>query len=115
MKRISKSAYCHPQLDVNETCIFKCYLKIILLQKSGGKSNYVPVIMMPIYPADQCPFDLECEVQKMKETEGKPTKKAKKVEKDSKDEEKEKEKKKTKKRGFVMQRFTDFDLMSQWQ
>lgn len=79
----------------------------------GGKSNYVPVIMMPIYPADQCPFDIECEVQKIKEAESKPKKKTVKAE-EGKESEKEKDKKKSKKRGFVMQRLTDFDLLSQW-
>ncbi|XP_053624016.1 uncharacterized protein LOC128682955 isoform X1 [Plodia interpunctella] len=84
-------------------------------QKAGGgkPSNYVPVIMMPIYPADQCPFDMECEIEKMKDGDAKKTKKAKKAEQAGK-EEKETEKKKTKKRGFVMQRLTDFDLLSQW-
>ncbi|KAL0852395.1 hypothetical protein ABMA28_000589 [Loxostege sticticalis] len=82
-------------------------------QKEGGKSNYVPVIMMPIYPADKCPFDMECEVQKIKEAESKPSKKKGKTE-DIKEGEKEKDKKKLKKKGFVMQRLTDFDLLSQW-
>lgn len=69
--------------------------------------------MMPIYPADKCPFDMECEVQKIKEAESKPSKKKGKTE-DIKEGEKEKDKKKLKKRGFVMQRLTDFDLLSQW-
>lgn len=68
---------------------------------------------MPIYPADNCPFDIECEVQKMEEDKSKPTKKPKVIEQD-KALEKDKEKKKAKKRGFVMQRLTDFDLLSQW-
>lgn len=68
--------------------------------------------MMPICPADQCPFDMECEVQKMKEAESKPSKKTAKAE--HKDTEKEKDKKKSKKRGFTLQRLTDFDLLSQW-
>ncbi|RVE46055.1 hypothetical protein evm_009279 [Chilo suppressalis] len=86
-------------------------------KKAGDKSNYVPVIMMPIYPADQCPFDMDCEVQKIKEADFKQTSKAqktKKTELDKSDTEKEKDKKKTKKRGFVLQRLTDFDLLSQW-
>ncbi|XP_013184860.1 uncharacterized protein LOC106130552 [Amyelois transitella] len=83
-------------------------------QKTGGKSNYVPVIMMPIYPADQCPFDMECEMQKIKETETKKPKKNKKDEKSQEDEKQTESKKKPKKRGFVMQRLTDFDLLSQW-
>ncbi|XP_049885393.1 uncharacterized protein LOC126380165 [Pectinophora gossypiella] len=82
-------------------------------QNGGGKSNYVPVIMMPIYPADQCPFDLECEAQKLKENETKSPKKTKGHEQ-PKDSEKEKAAKKPKKRTFVMQRLTDFDLLSQW-
>ncbi|CAG4942634.1 unnamed protein product [Colias eurytheme] len=82
---------------------------------SGGKSNYVPVIMMPIYSADECPFDLDCEIKKMKEAESgtKPTKKET-VQQLEKESEKDKDKKKTKKRGFVLQRLTDFDLLSQW-
>lgn len=68
---------------------------------------------MPIYSADQCPFDLECEVQKLKESETKPVKKMKAKEQE-KHSEKEKDKKKTKKRAFVLQRLTDFDLLSQW-
>ncbi|XP_059059912.1 uncharacterized protein LOC131853114 [Achroia grisella] len=79
-------------------------------QKHGGKSNYVPIIMMPIYPADKCPFDIECELDKNKETDSKKIKKMEMV----MDFEKDKEKKKMKKRGFVMQRLTDFDLLSQW-
>ncbi|XP_037299662.1 uncharacterized protein LOC115455737 [Manduca sexta] len=82
-------------------------------KKGDTKSNYVPVIMMPIYPADDCPFDMECEVKKIKEAEDKPTKKIVK-ETQAKGSEKEKDKKKLKKRGFVMQRLTDFDLLSQW-
>lgn len=68
--------------------------------------------MMPIYPADQCPFDMECEINKMNEVEAKTMKK---IKTDNKEKEGniEKEKKK-KKRGFVMQRLTDFDLTSQW-
>ncbi|KAM3969069.1 uncharacterized protein ACR2FA_003710 [Aphomia sociella] len=81
-------------------------------QKEGGKSNYVPIIMMPIYPADMCPYDMECEMQKMK-VESKPGKKTTKTEK-VKESEKDKEKKNIKKRGFIMQRLTDFDLLSQW-
>ncbi|XP_026748390.2 uncharacterized protein LOC113509274 [Galleria mellonella] len=82
-------------------------------QKQEGKSNYVPIIMMPIYPANKCPFDMECEIQKIKETESKPSKKTKKME-TVVESEKNKDKKKIKKRGFVMQRLTDFDLLSQW-
>ncbi|XP_072930314.1 uncharacterized protein [Epargyreus clarus] len=81
----------------------------------AAKSNYVPVIMMPIYPADECPFDMKCEMEKIKESETKPTKqKAIASTKDTKESEKEKDKRKLKKRGFVMQRLTDFDLLSQW-
>lgn len=80
--------------------------------------QYVPVVMMPIYPANQCPFDMECEVQKMKDAERldktKPKKKTK-MTAEAKEEDKEKDKiKKVKKRGFQMQRLTDFDLLSQW-
>ncbi|XP_004933188.3 uncharacterized protein LOC101738910 [Bombyx mori] len=82
-------------------------------QKNDSKSNYVPVIMMPIYPADQCPFDMDCEIKKMKDSEIKTVKKAKKL-KEVKDSEKNNESKKTKKHGFVLQRLTDFDLLSQW-
>ncbi|CAH2035981.1 unnamed protein product, partial [Iphiclides podalirius] len=79
--------------------------------KGGDKFNYVPVIMMPICPADECPFDMECEVKKMKEaTPKKETKRAVQLE----DTAKEKAKQKTKKHGFVLQRLTDFDLLSQW-
>lgn len=86
------------------------------LQATGsGNSNYVPVIMMPIYPADQCPFDMDYEIEKMKQTTTKPKKQAKSDRKaqdlDSKE---DKDKKKQKKRGFVMQRLTNFDLLSQW-
>ncbi|CAK1588051.1 unnamed protein product [Parnassius mnemosyne] len=81
--------------------------------KEGENPKYVPVIMMPICPADQCPFDMECELQKIKETETKPTKLARKA-LQSKETEKDHDKKKTKKRGFVLQRLTDFDLLSQW-
>ncbi|KAJ0183643.1 hypothetical protein K1T71_000066 [Dendrolimus kikuchii] len=77
-----------------------------------GNSNYVPVIMMPIFPADQCPFDMECEIQKMKQIESKQTKKVK-ATKQQLDENVEKDTKK-KTHGFVMQRLTDFDLLSQW-
>ncbi|XP_063372996.1 uncharacterized protein LOC134661025 [Cydia amplana] len=77
----------------------------------GGASNYVPVIMMPLYPADQCPFDMNCEIQKMKESEPKKKTKAKAVAQAEKD---DKDAKKKKKRGFVMQRLNDFDLLSQW-
>ncbi|CAG9782372.1 unnamed protein product [Diatraea saccharalis] len=83
----------------------------------GGMSSYVPVIMMPINPADQCPFDMECEVQKLKEADSKQTsKKTKtgKMEATKSDSEKDKDKKKLKKKGFVLQRLTDFDLLSQW-
>lgn len=69
--------------------------------------------MMPIYAADQCPFDMECEIQKLKDAELKPTKKAT-APGQAKEADKEKDKKKPKKRGFVMQRLTNFDLLSQW-
>ncbi|CAH2226736.1 uncharacterized protein LOC120636284 [Pararge aegeria] len=83
-------------------------------QKEGGQSNYVPIIMMPIYPAEQCPFDLECGNQKMKEIEEqKPTKKVT-TKVQEKDPGKDKSMKTVKKKQFVMQRLTDFDLMSQW-
>lgn len=85
-----------------------------MFQNLGMKSNYVPVILMPIYPADQCPFDMEGEVKKMKAQE-KPAKKAKRTEKAKEEEDSDKDKTpKPKKRGFVMQRLTDFDLLSQW-
>lgn len=82
-------------------------------QKGANSSNYIPVIMMPIYSADECPFDLDCEVKKIKEAATKSTKKEK-VQSLEKDFEKDKNKKKSKKRGFVLQRLTDFDLLSQW-
>ncbi|XP_050360708.1 uncharacterized protein LOC126780346 isoform X2 [Nymphalis io] len=90
-----------------------CYQCAAENQKVSGKSNFVPVIMMPIYPADECPFDMKCEIEKMKETVKKPTKKAvtKEQEKHVED---NKDKKKIKKRNFVLQRLTDFDLLSQW-
>ncbi|XP_022124493.1 uncharacterized protein LOC110999635 [Pieris rapae] len=81
--------------------------------KGNENSNYIPVIMMPIYSADDCPFDLDCEAKKIKEAETKPTKKEK-VQSLEKDSDKDKDKKKSKKRGFVLQRLTDFDLLSQW-
>ncbi|CAG9558235.1 unnamed protein product [Danaus chrysippus] len=84
-------------------------------QKESGKSNYVPVVMMPIYPADKCPFDLDCEIAKMKKSdEKKPTTQKMSAIHDEKDSEKDKDKKKLKKRAFVLQRLTDFDLLSQW-
>ncbi|XP_047041060.1 uncharacterized protein LOC124645305 [Helicoverpa zea] len=79
--------------------------------------QYIPVVMMPIYSADKCPFDMDCEVEKIKEAEKSKTKKPSKKNKSEVEakEEKEKDKiKRTKKRGFVMQRLTDFDLLSQW-
>ncbi|XP_075990943.1 uncharacterized protein LOC142986364 [Anticarsia gemmatalis] len=84
-------------------------------KNSGLQSNYIPVIMMPIYPADQCPFDMECEAQKIRDSEAK-TKKPKRKDNEKADEDdKDKDKaSKPKKRGFVMQRLTDFDLLSQW-
>ncbi|XP_034839531.1 uncharacterized protein [Maniola hyperantus] len=82
--------------------------------QKGGKSNYVPVIMMPIQPADQCPFDLECEVQKMKETEEKKPPKKISARAEEKDSSKGVTQKKIRKRQFVVQRLTDFDLLSQW-
>lgn len=70
--------------------------------------------MMPIYSADKCPFDLNCEIEKMKEAEAaKPSKKTT-VKTSEKETDKDKEKKKIKKRGFVLQRLNDFDLLSQW-
>lgn len=70
---------------------------------------------MPIYSADQCPFDMNCEIQKMKDSEPKQVKKTKKAtEHKDGDKDKEDSKKKPKKRGFVLQRLTDFDLLSQW-
>lgn len=69
---------------------------------------------MPIYPADECPFDMECEVQKIKEAEKKPSKKAAKATEAEASDDKDKDSKKKKKRGFTMQRLTDFDLLSQW-
>ncbi|OWR41305.1 hypothetical protein KGM_206121 [Danaus plexippus plexippus] len=86
-----------------------------LKAKESGKSNYVPVVMMPIYPADKCPFDLDCEIAKMKKSdEKKPTTQKLNTIHDEKDSEKDKDKKKLKKRAFVLQRLTDFDLLSQW-
>lgn len=70
--------------------------------------------MMPIYSADQCPFDMECEVQKIKEAEKMKSKPSKKKQAVTKEEEKDDDKKKLKKRGYQMQRLTDFDLLSQW-
>ncbi|CAB3258938.1 unnamed protein product [Arctia plantaginis] len=85
----------------------------------GGQSNknYVPVIMMPIFPSDECPFDMECELSKIKQSEAaaKTKTKAKKTADERKDsDDKDKDKSKVKKRGFVLQRLTDFDLLSQW-
>lgn len=73
--------------------------------------------MMPIYPVDQCPFGLECEIQKKEETGEKLDKKTIKktsFKEQEKDSTKDKAMKKIKKRQFVMQRLTDFDLLSQW-
>ncbi|KAJ2954206.1 hypothetical protein O0L34_g2446 [Tuta absoluta] len=83
-------------------------------QINGGDkpNNYVPIIMMPIMPADQCPFDMDCEIQRMKEAETSKPKKNKNVEAVSA--EKDKAGSGQKKRGFVMQRLNDFDLLSQW-
>ncbi|KOB66943.1 Alpha-L-rhamnosidase N-terminal domain protein, partial [Operophtera brumata] len=47
--------------------------------------------------ADECPFDMQCEIQKMKDADSKPTKGAKTTGK-AKESEKGKDKKKTKKR-----------------
>ncbi|XP_013162011.1 PREDICTED: uncharacterized protein LOC106113698 [Papilio xuthus] len=79
--------------------------------QDGDKLSYVPVIMMPLTAAEDCPFDMDCEVQKMKET---APKKETRQKTQVKEVEKEKEKQKTKKRGYVLQRLTDFDLLSQW-
>ncbi|XP_035434009.1 uncharacterized protein LOC118265303 [Spodoptera frugiperda] len=79
------------------------------------RPQYVPVVMMPIFPSNQCPFDMESEVKKMSDADKpktKPTKKAKAIE--SKDGKEKDRAAKPKKRGFVMQRLTDFDLLSQW-
>ncbi|KAJ8737472.1 hypothetical protein PYW08_000067 [Mythimna loreyi] len=76
--------------------------------------QYVPVVMMPIYSADQCPFDMECEVQKIKDADKAKAKPTKKKLAETKEEEKDDDKKKLKKRGYQMQRLTDFDLLSQW-
>ncbi|VVC86303.1 unnamed protein product, partial [Leptidea sinapis] len=78
-----------------------------------GGSNYIPVIMMPIYGADECPFDMDCEIKKNQDTEKKPTKKEKSPHDMAKESDKEKDKKKPAKRR-VMQRLTNFDLLSQW-
>ncbi|KAI5646983.1 hypothetical protein NE865_01238 [Phthorimaea operculella] len=85
-------------------------------QINGGHkpNNYVPIIMMPILPADQCPFDMECEIQKMQEAEAEKPKKYKYQEAVAGTAEKEKPGIGFKKRGFVMQRLNDFDLLSQW-
>lgn len=71
---------------------------------------------MPIYPAEHCPFDMECEAESIKETKASAkAKKLKFVEKPQDVESKEdKSMKSKKKRGFVLQRLTDFDLLSQW-
>ncbi|CAH0578293.1 unnamed protein product [Chrysodeixis includens] len=87
-------------------------------RQAGGKQQYIPIVMMPIYAADQCPFDMDCEVEKMKgsENKGKPQTKRNLANAAAavKEEDKEKDKRKTKKRGYVLQRLTDFDLLSQW-
>ncbi|KAJ8737302.1 hypothetical protein PYW07_000573 [Mythimna separata] len=75
--------------------------------------QYVPVVMMPIYSADQCPFDMQCELQKIKDAEKAKPKATKKKQAETK-EEKDDVIKKPKKRGYQMQRLTDFDLLSQW-
>ncbi|XP_026317691.1 uncharacterized protein LOC113228556 [Hyposmocoma kahamanoa] len=81
-------------------------------QRLGGKSNYVPIIMMPINGISSCPFDdIECEDQLKKEKALKYTQKKSSTEKQEGD---EKLDKKPKKRPFVLQRLTDFDLISQW-
>lgn len=70
---------------------------------------------MPIYPADQCPFDMNCEVNKIKAMEkDKPKVTTKSRDITSSGTDSEEGKKKQKKKGFVMQRLTDFDLLSQW-
>lgn len=68
--------------------------------------------MMPINGISTCPFDdIECESQLKKEKDLKNAKKKDDTEKQDSD---EKSEKKPKKRPFVLQRLTDFDLMSQW-
>ncbi|CAH1647877.1 unnamed protein product [Spodoptera littoralis] len=77
--------------------------------------QYVPVVVMPIYTSDQCPFDMEGEIHKISDAEKQKAKPAKKAKAAEIKEDKEKERSaKPKKRGFVMQRLTDFDLLSQW-
>lgn len=68
---------------------------------------------MPINGISSCPFDdIECEDQMKKEKE--ELKYRKKKNDTEKQEGDEKLDKKPKKRPFVLQRLTDFDLMSQW-
>ncbi|GBP93310.1 hypothetical protein EVAR_66543_1 [Eumeta japonica] len=78
---------------------------------SGGRSQYIPVIMMPIYSAESCPFDIECALKKAEESDKTRDRlpaaamgadQAKAV------------KKKEEKVVFTLQRLTDFDLLSQW-
>lgn len=69
--------------------------------------------MMPIYSADQCPFDLKCEIPES-EPKSKTSKKAGVPKEQEKQADKEENKKKLKKRTFILQRLTDFDLLSQW-
>ncbi|KAF9409082.1 hypothetical protein HW555_011444 [Spodoptera exigua] len=79
------------------------------------QTQYVPVVVMPIYPSDQCVFDMEGEVQKMSHAEKQKTKPSKKTKTTELKEDKEKDRiTKPKKRSFGLQRLTDFDLLSQW-
>ncbi|KAG7313396.1 hypothetical protein JYU34_000515 [Plutella xylostella] len=82
-------------------------------------TKYVPVIMMPLYSADNCPFDVVPDMEEKTETEIKV------INRDSiestgknnsvtKKDAKKKGSKSPKKRPFHVQRLTDFDLMSQW-
>lgn len=69
---------------------------------------------MPIYSADQCPFDLKCEIQDNIEHKTKTLKKTGAAKEQEKPSDKDESKKKLKKRTFILQRLTDFDLLSQW-
>uniref|UniRef100_A0A2A4K1H4 Uncharacterized protein n=1 Tax=Heliothis virescens TaxID=7102 RepID=A0A2A4K1H4_HELVI len=65
--------------------------------------QYIPVVMMPVYSADRCPFDMNCEVEKLREAEKgkvkKPSKKTK-AEDDTKEEKDKDTIKRTKKRSI---------------
>lgn len=65
--------------------------------------------MMPLSSADECPFDTEHKLEKIKDVG--PERKFKNA---VQVKETEKDKQKVKKPGFILQRLTDFDLLSQW-